>query len=73
MLRTKISDERPKKTIVRNFPDLNEGEFFISKNDHLCVKVTNTCFLDFNNFTSLESSCLIFMGNSLPLIMTANF
>ena len=53
MLHTKISDKRPKKTIVRNFPDLNEGEFFISKNDNLCVKVTDTCFLNFNNLTTL--------------------
>lgn len=53
MLRTKISDKRAKNTIVRKFPDLKEGEFFISKNDSLCVKVTDTCFLNFNNLTTL--------------------
>ena len=53
MLCTKISDKRTEKTIIRNFWDLNEGEFFISKNDHLCVKVTDTCFLDFNNLPTL--------------------
>lgn len=53
MLCTKISDKRTKKTIIRDFGDLNEGEFFISKNDHLCVKVTDTYFLDFNNLTTL--------------------
>lgn len=53
MLCTKISDKRTKKTIIRDFEDLNEGEFFISKNDRLCVKVTDTYFLDFNNLTTL--------------------
>lgn len=53
MLRTKISDKRTKKTIIKNFWDLKEGDFFISKNDHLCEKVTDTCFLDFNNLTTL--------------------
>ena len=53
MLCTKISDKRTKKNIIRDFEDLDEGEFFISRHDHLCVKVTDTYFLDFNNLTTL--------------------
>ena len=53
MLCTKISDKRTKKNIIRDFEDLDEGEFFISKYDHLCVKVTDAYFLDFNNLTTL--------------------
>lgn len=53
MLCTKFFDKRTKKTIVRDFEDLNKGEFFISKYDHLCVKVADTYFLDFNDLTTL--------------------
>lgn len=60
MLCTKFADKRTEKIVIRQFEDLDEGEFFISKNDHLCVKISDFYFWDFNNSTANEWDCYNF-------------
>ena len=50
MLCTKFSDKRTEKIVIRQFEELEEGEFFIQKNGHFCVKISDSRFWDF--FTS---------------------